>query len=269
MLRNPNGITGSSYIIDNSSEIKKNSACHVRIHSHENHVRQSSKAVSDNNIDMGSTTNKLPANPAFFASESASTINGLHLSAAFKLLKNDQQNPLQHTTLKPTDMPSSSVLTPTRGLHQDLQIQHPQNLCHHQHHFHNFESQQALPNHDKSSLRKLATNSPHCGSSNVLGGPGDGDPGNYSLNRSASGSNYGSNGLNGSSMAVNATGTNGGSDRGLGGRSGSGEANGSGCGNRIDQDRLAQREAALSKFRQKRKERCFKKKVANYFAALE
>ncbi|RWV96712.1 hypothetical protein GW17_00040551, partial [Ensete ventricosum] len=43
---------------------------------------------------------------------------------------------------------------------------------------------------------------------------------------------------------------------------GSGNGSGSGSGSGIDQNRLAQREAALKKFRQKRKERNYGKKVA-------
>ncbi|MCD7452819.1 hypothetical protein HAX54_018260 [Datura stramonium] len=82
-----------------------------------------------------------------------------------------------------------------------------------------------------------------------------------SLNRSASGSNHGSNGQNGSSNAENAGGTNGNSDAKLAGTSRSGDdASGSGSGNSTDSFKLV-RAAALTKFRQKRKERCFEKKV--------
>lgn len=217
-------------------------------------------------MEMTSATYKFPVNPLFLSAESTSTINGLRSFSAFRTMKNYQRNTPQHDTLlKPTDIQSSSVLSPMRGLNQEHQLQHSQPSHLHQHHFHNFEQQQALSNHEKSSLKTLATDSAHCGSSNVLFGPGDGNPGNCILNRSASGSNYGSNGQNGSSIAINDGGTNGEGNTGVGGRSGSGEVHGSGYGNRIDEDKLARREAALSKFRQKRKERCFKKKVANGF----
>lgn len=223
-LRTPNDITGSSCAIDNSSEVKKNSVCDAQIHSNENNICQSSKAVSNINMDMSSATNKFPVNPLFLTAESTSTIN-------------------------------------VRGLNQEHQLQHPQPYHLHQHHFHNFEQQQALSNHEKSTLKTLGADSPHCGSLNVLAGLGDGNPGNCSLNRSASGSNYGSNGQNGSSNAVNTWGTNGEGNMGVGGRSGSGKVHGSVYGNRTDQDKLAQRKVALSMFRKKRKERCFKKKV--------
>ncbi|KAK6140332.1 hypothetical protein DH2020_025927 [Rehmannia glutinosa] len=120
---------------------------------------------------------------------------------------------------------------------------------------------QPSSNHDESSVKQLVVDAPHCVSTNVLGGPLDGNPRNCSLNRSASGSNHGSNGQNGSSTAINAAGNNAESDVGQAGKSGSGDASGSGSGNKVDEIKFAQREAALIKFRLKRKERCFKKKV--------
>ncbi|KAK4384238.1 Two-component response regulator-like APRR7 [Sesamum angolense] len=99
---------------------------------------------------------------------------------------------------------------------------------------------QPLYNIDESSSKKLVVDAPHCGSTNVLGGPIDGNLRKYSLNKSASGSNHGSNGQNGSSTTVNAVGNNTESDVGQGGKSGSGDANGSGSGNRVDENKLAQ-----------------------------
>lgn len=106
---------------------------------------------------------------------------------------------------------------------------------------------------------------PQCGSSNMLGGFVEGNAGNYSINGSASGSNHGSNGQNGSSTAVNAGGMNVESDNGIAGKSGSGGASGSGSGsgNRIDKNKFADREAAVTKYRQKKTERCFRKKVTD------
>ncbi|KAL0409862.1 UNVERIFIED_CONTAM: Two-component response regulator-like APRR7 [Sesamum latifolium] len=252
----PNGITGSSSVLDNSIEVaKRESVGDMQVYSVDHIVYQSSNGVS-NNIDMGSSTNKLPKDK----SEATSAINGLHPSA-FRPVKNDLRYSQQQVSLLPNGMQSTD-LCPGRGSHQDIQIQHThhQNYHHHHHHFQNLENQPSS-NIDESSSKKLVADAPHCGSTNVVGGPMDGNPRNYSLNRSASGSNHGSNGQNGSSTAVNAVGNNAESDVGQGGKSGSGDASGSGSGNRVDENKLAQREAALIKFRQKRKERCFKKKV--------
>ena len=81
---------------------------------------------------------------------------------------------------------------------------------------------------------------------------------NYSLNASASGSNHVSNGHNGSSKAVNTGAKNTESDAGV---PANGETGGTNLG---DQNRFSQREVALNKFRQKRKERNFGKKVTGF-----
>nr|BAJ34554.1 unnamed protein product [Eutrema halophilum] len=105
---------------------------------------------------------------------------------------------------------------------------------------------------------------PQSGSSNVYNEAieGNNNTVNYSLNGSVSGSGHGSNGPYGSSNGVNAGGMNMGSDNGAGkSGSGDGSGSGSGSGNMTDENKISQREAALTKFRQRRKERCFRKKV--------
>ncbi|XP_031269200.1 two-component response regulator-like APRR7 isoform X2 [Pistacia vera] len=153
---------------------------------------------------------------------------------------------------------------------QELQIQH---LTHHydncHHLIYNLQQQQLPHDHDLLSLKKMAATVPHCGSSNALGGLVEGNARNHSVNGSTSGSNHGSNGQNGSSTAMNAGGMNIESDNGVADKSESGDASGSGCGtgsgsgsgSRVDQNKFSQREAALTKFRQKRKERCYRKRV--------
>jgi pseudo-response regulator 7 len=95
------------------------------------------------------------------------------------------------------------------------------------------------------------------GSSNGYGSTGNG---NGSMNGSASGSNTGVNngqsGLGATPMITDNSGSNGvgGTDAAMDGVSG-------GNGLCTEQMRFARREAALNKFRQKRKERCFEKKV--------
>ncbi|KAL3642541.1 receiver domain [Castilleja foliolosa] len=219
IFKSPNAITGSSYVLDNSIEsAKRESIGDIQLFSTDNIIYRSSNGVSNNNIDMGSTTNKLPKEKP----EATSMINGLHPSA-FRPVKND----LRYSFL-PNGMQSSS-------------------------------------NH-VDDLR--------CRSINGLGEPVDGNnnnnniTGKCSLNRSASGSNHGSNGQNGSSNVVNAvanynnnSSNNNNNAESDVGKSGSGDASGSGSGKKVDEIKSAQREAALIKFRQKRKERCFKKKV--------
>jgi pseudo-response regulator 7 len=97
------------------------------------------------------------------------------------------------------------------------------------------------------------------GPSNLLSTPIEGNAANYSLNGSASGSKNGSNEQNGNSAAVINEGTNMESDNAVDGKCRGGGGNGSRSG--VDQNQVTPREAALNKFRQKRKDRCFEKKV--------
>ncbi|KAL0822948.1 hypothetical protein Bca101_046625 [Brassica carinata] len=104
---------------------------------------------------------------------------------------------------------------------------------------------------------------PQRGSSNVYNEAieGNNNAVNYSVNGSGSGSGHGSNDPYGSSNGMNAGGgMNTVSANGAGG-SGDGSGSGGGSGNVADENKMSQREAALTKFRQKRKERCFRKKV--------
>lgn len=124
------------------------------------------------------------------------------------------------------------------------------------------ESQTQLHHHlSVCGLKLPLLLNPNSVSSNIGGGLVEGCAG-YSLYGSVSGSNHGSNGQNGSSTAANAGGLYNESNNGVGDKSGSGDgSSGSGSGNQADQSKLSQREAAVNKFRQKRKERCFKTKV--------
>ncbi|KAF5823578.1 putative response regulator and transcription factor RR-A-type family [Helianthus annuus] len=141
---------------------------------------------------------------------------------------------------------------------------------HHVHRYKNTEPADIPAEHIDPGLKTLAASAPHCGSSNVLGAVAVGNVENCSLNRSGSGSKHGSNVPNGSSTGVNLEGKDGESGGGLtgksgGGGSGSGGSGGGGGGSgseiRKDPHKSAQREAALIKFLEKKKDRCFKKKI--------
>lgn len=213
-------------------------------------------------MDMGSTTDNAFIKPILLKHKSdvSSAVNRMH-SGVFQTIKNDVQcNPQQVVSDKRGDAVAASEQAQQRG--KEVQIQQLT-------HCYDMQEQQLSREHEQIALKKMAAAVPHCGSSNVLGGLLEGNAGNYSVNGSASGSNHGSNGQNGSSTAMNAGGMNGESDNGAAGKSGSGgDASGSGSGNRADQSKFSQREAALTKFRQKRKERCFRKKVTYNFLKL-
>uniref|UniRef100_A0A2P2LFQ3 Two-component response regulator-like APRR7 n=1 Tax=Rhizophora mucronata TaxID=61149 RepID=A0A2P2LFQ3_RHIMU len=221
--------------------------------------------MGSNNIDAGSTTNNNFNPSVVLKNEPAitSTIKSLHPTSSFQPIKGDAPAATQQIVSEnANDVADAALLAQSRGIHCETQIQHlTYHRDHHCHLVHNKQQQQLPPDLDDSSVKKMAAPVPHCGSSNVSGGAVEVNAGNYSINGSASGSNHGSNGQIGNSTVVNPGGINAESDNGIGGKSGSGDASWIRSENRIDQGKLAQREAALTKFRQKRKERCFKKKV--------
>ncbi|XP_062117062.1 two-component response regulator-like APRR7 isoform X2 [Humulus lupulus] len=257
------GNTGSSFPHDNSMNIMKKECQDIRSQSSGNNPFNHSSAGTSNNIEMGFTNNNAFSSQVLNNSVTGSTIQQSYPSSTFHPVKNDLSGaPQQVITDNADDETASVVLSHSKGAHkehhnQHLHIHYENHQVHHHHHHHHHHHlvrgvQQQQPTDNSFSLKKLASAAPHCGSSNVLSGPVEANTGNCSINRSASGSNHGSN------AAINVGGTNIESDNGNSGKSGSGDASGSG---RVDENKSAQREAALTKFRQKRKERCFRKKA--------
>ncbi|KAL4576396.1 hypothetical protein LXL04_012489 [Taraxacum kok-saghyz] len=160
---------------------------------------------------------------------------------------NDMGSSTNNAFTKPEPVPDDGDTT-------NFQVRHHHHHYHHHHHHHVHKTQQ--PQEDDGSSSKYT----------VGGAPVEGDAANYG---SASGSNNKSNnGENGSSGGHKGSSYGGGGGEGGDngvvaekGKIGNGSGSGSGSGTGMDQDRLAQREAALHKFRQKRKDRCFEKKV--------
>ncbi|KAL7184675.1 hypothetical protein ACSBR2_026759 [Camellia fascicularis] len=263
----PTGNVGSCSPLDNSSEAAKTELVQ-NLQSNSNGTPNQRSNGSSNNNDMGSTTNNAFTKPAAFSDKpiTKSVVN-IHPCSAFQ--------PVQSKTPGKIDAAIvNTVVTQARGTHPQVQVQHHyHHYHHHHHHVHNMQQQQQrqqMPNNDDSSFRTMVAAGPHCGPSNVLSTPIEGNAANYSLNGSASGSNNGSNGQNGSSTAAITEGKSMACDNGVtekygaaggGGGGDGGSGSGSGSGSGVDQNRSTQREAALNKFRLKRKERCFEKKV--------
>ncbi|PSS34571.1 Two-component response regulator-like [Actinidia chinensis var. chinensis] len=262
----PTGNVGSCSPVDNISEAAKTESIQ-NLQSNSNGTPNQLSNGSSNNNDMGSTTNNAFTKPAAFTDKPMlkSAVN-IHPCSAFQPVQNSHGSSLQSVTPgKADDAAVNTVLVPARGAQPQVQVQHHHHhYHHHHHHVHNMQQkQQQNPKHDDLSVRTMVAAAPHCGPSNVLSTPIEGNAANYSLTGSASGSNNGSNGQNGSSAAVVNEGTNMASDDGVAEKSGAGGDGGSGSGSRsgVDQNRFTQREAALNKFRLKRKDRCFEKKV--------
>ncbi|KAA8549525.1 hypothetical protein F0562_001457 [Nyssa sinensis] len=251
----PTGYVGSCSPLGNSSVAMRTETMH---NSNCTPPNQQSNGSSNNN-DMASTTIRAPKLEAFNGkSESISASKYFH--SVFQPVQNVHASAKQLIPGKAIDVALSTDQVQARE-NQRVKVQHHHHHYHHyHHHVHNMQNQPQL-DHDDLSLKKMAAAAPKCGSSNVLGDPFEVNAGNYSVNGSASGSNQESNGQNGSSNAMNTGATNMESDNGVAGNKGFIVINGRISGNGADEDRCAHREAALTKFRQKRKERCFEKKV--------
>ncbi|KAI3817697.1 hypothetical protein L1987_11494 [Smallanthus sonchifolius] len=227
----------------------------------------SSEAANPNNIL--SNSNGTPNHRSNGSDDLGSTTNNAFTTKPDdKPLPNDSTIVVHehHTsTLQPLipcaingDAVKTAVAQSKVAVQQQVQVRHHHHHYHHHHHHVHKLQQQKIVNPDDGSLRNMVPN--------ILTAPAEGNAANYG---SASGSNNKSNGENGSSWqkgSGSAPMVEGGKiENGNGGpkniNGGDGSGSGSGSRSGVDQERLAQREAALNKFRQKRKERCFVKKV--------
>eukprot|EP00262_Sarcandra_glabra_P004391 TRINITY_DN1536_c0_g2_i1.p1 TRINITY_DN1536_c0_g2~~TRINITY_DN1536_c0_g2_i1.p1 ORF type:complete len:779 (-),score=159.81 TRINITY_DN1536_c0_g2_i1:150-2486(-) len=250
----PTGFGGSySLPLDNSSAVK-NFPSNQDVFP----LNQRSSSSSNNN-DMGSIAKNVFTRPASaFVGNSASILTSKSLcSSAFQPSQHSHNCPPQQLIPEKVDVKTTvDVVGQATGSHGQVQVQHHHHHYHHHHH-HVHSMQQLPPEHNDLSLENMAAATQQCGSSNMFAGPMEGNGGNCSLNSSIPVSSCGKNGQCGSSTATNAGGMNMESDKGPGGKDPALVLSGSG----VDQNRFTQREAALNKFRQKRKERCFEKKV--------
>ncbi|KAJ8477931.1 hypothetical protein OPV22_021658 [Ensete ventricosum] len=264
----PIGSGGSFSPLDNSSEaIKTESTNNFISGSNVAPLKQGSNGSSNNN-DMGSSTKNVFTKPASYKDKAASSLLvKCTQTSAFHPVQyraSESQEPVQENVENVTTASATGHL---RDIQHQVRTQHHHHhhYHHHHHHFHNVQQHKPqLPqNHSDLSLKNNAGAEPQCGSSTVFNGPVEHNAANYSINGSHSGSNHRSNVNNGSSTAIQTGGLNMESANGIAEQNcpGSGNGSGSGSGSGIDQNRLAQREAALKKFRQKRKERNYGKKV--------
>ncbi|KAK6926862.1 Signal transduction response regulator, receiver domain [Dillenia turbinata] len=259
------GKVGSCSPLGNSSSaVKMDAANNLPSNSSGTLPNQQSNESSNNNDKASTVQGVIPKSEPFSKKAESSALKYFQ-SNACPNLSNIHGCPIQQGLPAKADDIAINNVEPEGEFLEDFRVQHHHHHYHHyHHHVHNLSPQQqqkAHADHDELSLKSMAAAAPQCRSSYVLGGPIEGVAGNYSVNGSDSGSNHGSNGQNGSSTALNTGLTNIESDNGGGGNNGAAGISGRISGNGVDEDRFAQREAALTKFRQKRKERCFEKKV--------
>ncbi|KAK8461186.1 hypothetical protein SEVIR_2G456400v4 [Setaria viridis] len=247
------GFVGSCSPHDNSSEaMKTDSTYNMKSNSDAAMIKQGSNGSSNNN-DMGSTTKNVVTKPTTNKERvmSPSAIKANAHTSAF--------HPVQHWMVpanaagkaKADEMVNNATKNGHPGEVQSNLVQHPRPI---------------LYVHFDVSRENGGSGAPQCGSSNVFDPPLEGQAANYGMNGSNSGSNNGTNGQNRSTAAANAERTNTEIANGAINKSGPGGGNGSGSvsGNDTYVKRMAPtpREAQLMKYREKKKDRNFEKKVA-------
>ncbi|PKA66924.1 Two-component response regulator-like PRR73 [Apostasia shenzhenica] len=240
----PTGYGGSS-VLDSSSDAAP--------------LKQGSNGSSNNN-DMGSTNKNVVTKPGAYKEVSTLAIKPNHPTSAFHPVQPQNSTIPQAIQEKMDNAPMAPVAVgKSGGSRKQVQVQNHHQYHHHHHHIHALQPQ----DREDLSLKNLKAAVAYCRSSNVFANPVETNATNYSLHGSNSCSNHGSDGQNGCNATVNAGGMNMESATSVAEKSGieGGNETGSGSGSGAGQNRFAQREAALNKFRQKRKSRNFGKKV--------
>ncbi|KAL8093299.1 hypothetical protein AgCh_035252 [Apium graveolens] len=255
----PTGNVGSCSPLDNSSEAEKTRMMHNLESNSLGTPNQ--HCGSSNNDDMGSSTNNNLSKPVIEMQKARSLINA-HPDTAFQFKNCDKSS-----TKPEVQGLADPGITQGQTPHRQVQVQHHHHhYHHHHHHVHDIKEKEQLSDHNSLSFKSNASAS-HFGSSDAVTAPIEGNAANFCLNTSASGSNNGSgaengsNGQNADKTAGTAEGaTMAGENKGSR-KCGGEDLHGSRLKSGLDQNRSAQRAAALDKFRQKRKDRCFDKKV--------
>jgi pseudo-response regulator 7 len=239
---------------DNSSEaVKTDSTCKMKSNSDAVPIKQGSNGSSNNN-NMGSSTKNVVAKPSASRDRvtSPSAVKSTQRTSAFHPVQ-------QQASVVRNDKADEGIANLVKlGHKKEL----PQNCVQHHHHVHYYLHVMAQ---QQPSIDRCSSDA-QCGSSNVFDPPVECNAANYSVNGTISGSHNGSNGQNGCSAAPNIARPNIESVNGIMAKKGAGggSGSGSGCGNDMYHNRYPQREAALKKFRLKRKDRNFSKQVAYY-----
>ncbi|CAM8982481.1 unnamed protein product [Rhodiola kirilowii] len=146
---------------------------------------------------------------------------------------------------------------------QQVHVEHHHHYHHYHHHIHDVQHHQTLSNQDQCSFENPGTAAIRCASPNTFMETCEITAGNFSMTGSGSGSHHGSNGKdlsqhgsNGQDVITNST-----NDDDVPRNSANDIVNMNNLTTESDEDGFTQREAGMTKLRQKRKERSFENKV--------
>ncbi|KAJ1384035.1 CCT domain [Sesbania bispinosa] len=252
------GNGGSCSPLDNSSVAPNTEIIH-NFPSNSNGTPRNQQSNESNNInDMASTNTYLSTKPETFDKKPESVRGiGSFNSSELQTVQNNSISSSQKKTSAQEEY-AEIVRGQVGGSEQGFQVEHTHYQLQHHNHVAHRATVDLQSDHDL--LRKSSSKATQqCVSSNAFG-PAESNAANYGLDGNAAESDHGSNGQDGSnSLTIRTMNMENGNvaagSFGVGGIDRINIVNG------VDEGRIALREAALTKFRQKRKERCFEKRV--------
>ncbi|XP_068491822.1 two-component response regulator-like PRR37 isoform X3 [Phaseolus vulgaris] len=226
--------------------------------SHSNVTPPNQQSNGSNNInDMASTNTYLGTKPCTFDKMPESVRGmGSFNSSELQTLPNNGISSSQKKTFAREEY-MEIVRGQMGGSEHEFQVEHTHYELHHYNHISHKATVDLQSDHDLL-LKNSPNTAQQCVSSNAFGGPAESNAANYTVDGNAVESDHGSNGQDGTLTLRTVNVENGNVAVGSIGVGGIDRKN---IGNVADEGRLALREAALTKFRQKRKERCFEKRV--------
>lgn len=251
------GNVGSCSPLDNSSAAPNTETMH-NFPSHSNGTPSNQKSNGSNNInDRASTNTYLGTKPDTFDKKPESGRGiGSYNSCELLTVQNNSISSSQKKTSAWEEY-TEIIKESEGGSEQGFQVEHTYYQLHHYNHIAHKAAVDLQSDHDL--LLKSSTQ--QCVSSNAFGGPAESNAANYGVDGNAVESDHGSNnGQDGSNNLTIRT-INVENGNVAAGSIGIGGIDRKSFGNGADEGRLALREAALTKFRLKRKERCFEKRV--------
>ncbi|CAL5211334.1 unnamed protein product [Lathyrus oleraceus] len=255
------GNVGSCSALDNSS-VAPNTETIQNFTSLSNATLPNQQSNGSNNInDLASTNTHLSTKPEIFDKKPESSRGiGSFISSELQVVQNNSVSTSSQKKTSTQEECAGSVKGQVGGFEQGFQVEHAQHQLHHCNHIVHKEAVDLRSVHDR--LVESTTKDDQQCMPNAFGEPAEsnGTTAKYGLDGSAAESDHGSNGQDGSNTLT---------IRMINVRNGNVEAGGFGIsgidkvniGSGSYEQRFALREAALTKFRLKRKERCFEKKV--------
>ncbi|RDX66990.1 Two-component response regulator-like PRR37, partial [Mucuna pruriens] len=254
------GNIGSCSPLDNYCSGAPNRETIHNFPSHSNGTPPNQQSNGSNNInDITSTNTYLGTKPDNFDKQPESGRGiGSFNSSELQILQNNSISSSRKKTSAQEEY-TEIIKGQVGGSEQGFQVEH----THYQFHPYNHIAHKAAGDFqsDHDILLKSSTKAAQqCVSSNAFGGPAESNAANYGMEGNAMESDHGSNGQDGSNTLTIRT-INVENGNVAAGSIGFGGIDRKNLGNGADEGRLALREAALTKFRQKRKERCFEKRV--------